>query len=154
VSLVEWVSESPIEIEMVVAVKPSPPVDGVVPRLEFLTPPGMTASPVYARVVRINVPQRIYVSGLFGTTETPNAAEEVRDLFTTLTRVLGAAGGDLKHLAKATYYVSEAEPSRLLNVLRPDYYDPQRPPAASKAQIVGTGRLPRTITLDMIAVPK
>jgi len=154
VSLVEWVSSSPIEIELVVAARKSEPVDGAVSQLEFLTPPGMTASPVFARAVRVNSLQRIYVSGLYGATEAPNSADEVRDLFATLTRVLGAAGGDLQHLAKATYYVSDAEPSRLLNTLRPDYYHPQRPPAASKAQVLGTGKPPRTITLDMIAVPK
>lgn len=154
VSLVEWISSTPIEIEMVVAARPSVAVNGVVPRLEFLTPPGMTTSPVYARVVRVNAAERIYVSGLFGTTEAPNSADEVRNLFTTLTRMLGAGSSDLQHLAKATYYVSDAEPSRLLNVLRPDYYHPQRPPAASKAQVTGTGKPPRTITLDIIAVPK
>jgi enamine deaminase RidA (YjgF/YER057c/UK114 family) len=150
VSLVEWVSSTPIEIELVVAARSA----NSAPRLEFLTPPGMTASPVYARVVRVNAPQRIYVSGLYGTTETPNAAEEIRDLFAGLTRTLEAAGSDLKHLAKATYYVADPEPSRLLNVLRPEYYDPKRPPSAAKAQVVGTGRPPRSITLDMIAVPK
>jgi hypothetical protein len=34
------------------------------------------------------------------------------------------------------------------------FYDPQRPPAASKAMVRGTGREKRTITWDMIAVPK
>jgi enamine deaminase RidA (YjgF/YER057c/UK114 family) len=151
VSLVEWVSSTPIEIELVVAARRP---DGAAPPLEFLTPPGMSASPVYARVVRVHSPRRIYVSGLYGSTDAPNSAEEIRDLFATLTRVLDAGQSDLRHLAKATYYVAEAEPSRLLNVLRPEYYDPTRPPAASKAQVVGTGRMPRTITLDMIAVSR
>jgi enamine deaminase RidA (YjgF/YER057c/UK114 family) len=151
VSLVEWVSSTPIKIDLF---SPSRRPDGEAPPLEFLTPPGMNTSPVYARVVRVHSPRRIYVSGLFGSTDAPNSAEEVRDLFATLTRVLEGGQSDLRHLAKATYFVSEAEPSRLLNVLRPEYYDPTRPPAASKAQVVGTGRMPRTITLDMIAVSR
>lgn len=149
ISFVEWESSNPIEIELVTGAKPQ----AGAPRMEFLTPPGMKASPVFARVVRVNVSQRIYVSGLFGTKE-PNSADEVRDLFASLQRITAAAGSDLHHLAKATYYVSDDSVSKLLNDLRPEFYDPQRPPAASKAKVVGTGRPGRTITLDMIAVPK
>jgi len=57
------------------------------------------------------------------------------------------------NLAKATYYVSTDATSKALNVLRPNYYDPKRPPAASKALVPGVGREGRTLTLDMIAVP-
>jgi len=149
VSLVEWESTSPIEIELVASAKPQ----ASAPRVEYITPPGMTASPVFCRVVRVNVPQRIYVSGLFGTKD-PDSADEVRDLFATLKRATEAAGSDLKHLAKATYYVSDDGVSKLLNDLRPEFYDRHVPPAASKAKVVGTGRAGRTITMDMIAVPK
>jgi len=41
-----------------------------------------------------------------------------------------------------------------LNELRPLYYDPKRPPAASKAQVSGIGWPNRSITMDLIAVPK
>ena len=58
----------------------------------------------------------------------------------------------VKFLVKAPYYVSADEPSRQLNAQRPRYYDPKRPPAASKATVAGTGRKGRGITLDMIAV--
>jgi enamine deaminase RidA (YjgF/YER057c/UK114 family) len=151
ISLVEWESGNPIEIELVAAAK-SP--SGAAPRLEFLTPPEMKSSPVFARVVRVNVPQRIYVSGLFGTHDDPNSVDEVRNLFATLQRLTSAGGSDLHHLAKATYYVSDDAPSKHLNDLRPEFYDPARPPAASKAKVLGTGRAGRTITLDMLAVPK
>jgi enamine deaminase RidA (YjgF/YER057c/UK114 family) len=150
ISYVEWESSTPIEIELIASAKPPA---GTVPRMEFLTPPELKASPVFARVVRVNVPQRIYISGLFGTKE-PSSADEVRDLFATLQRVTEAAGSDLQHLAKATYYVSDDGVSKLLNDLRPEFYDPNRPPAASKAKVFGTARGGRTITLDMIAAPK
>ncbi len=114
----------------------------------------MKASPVYARVTRINQPGQIFVSGLFGKTEMPSSADEVRDIFATLKRVTEAAGSDLQHLAKATYYVADDDVSTRLNEIRPGFYDPARPPAASKAMITGTGQPGRTLTLDMIAVPK
>jgi hypothetical protein len=55
-------------------------------------------------------------------------------------------------LAKATYYVSNSEASGKLNELRPKFYNPQRPPAASKALVKSVGRNEMSVTLDMIAV--
>jgi enamine deaminase RidA (YjgF/YER057c/UK114 family) len=67
--------------------------------------------------------------------------------------VLGQTGSDLRHLAKATYYVSDEQTSRALNELRPEYFEEGRAPAASKAMVSGTGMDGRAITMDMIAVP-
>ena len=150
ISLVEWKSTLPIEIEMVVMTRQRENV----PRIEYLTPPGMKASPVFARITRINQPGQIFIGGLFGKTGMPSSAEEVRDVFATLKRVTEAAGSDLQHLAKATYYVADDAVSTQLNVLRPEFYAPERPPAASKAMVTGTGQAGRTLTIDMIAVPK
>ncbi len=150
VSLVEWQSSLPIEIELVAAARPRE--NG--PVVEFLTPPGMTASPVYARVARVDSPKTIYFSGLYGSTNEPNGEAEVRDLFAITERIARAAGSDLHHLVKATYYVADNDVNAWHNRLRPMYYDPARPPAASKAMVAGTGRARRTITWDLIAVPK
>jgi len=76
----------------------------------------------------------------------------VRDLFEQLREVLAATGSDLRHLAKATYYVTDEDASDALNKLRPEYYDPARPPAASKATVHGVGAADRTVSMDMIAV--
>jgi len=66
--------------------------------------------------------------------------------------VLEAAGSNFDHLAKATYYVSEDSSSQELNEFRPSVYNPERPPAASKAAVRGVGRAGRNVTVDMIAV--
>ena len=71
----------------------------------------------------------------------------------TLGKLLTASGSDFKHLVKATYYVSAEDASKALNESRPEYYEPQRPPAASKAVVKGVGRKGRTLTMDMIAGP-
>lgn len=146
---VEWQSSLPIEIELVAAAKRSSS-----PRepLEFLTPPGMTASPVFCRVVRVNDPRTIFVSGLYSR-EIGDGAAQVNDVFAQLQEILKATGSDLRHLAKATYYVSDNDVSAKLNELRPKFYAPDRPPAASKAQVFGVGMTGRSLTLDMIAVP-
>jgi len=150
-SVLEWIAgANSIEIELVAAARPR---DNA-PACEYLTPPGMTASPVFCRVVRANAPQSIYISGLYGSTNEPSGEAEVRELFAITERLTAATGSDLNHLVKATYYVTDNDVSTWHNKLRPMFYDPQRPPAASKAMVHGTGREQRTITWDLIAVPK
>ena len=63
-------------------------------------------------------------------------------------------GSDFRHLVKATYLHEDDGTSTALNDLRPNYYDPERPPAASKANIAGTGDPTLGMVVDMIAVPK
>jgi enamine deaminase RidA (YjgF/YER057c/UK114 family) len=148
-SLVEWRSSpnQPIEIEVVAASREAVDVP-----VEYLTPPALKASPLFSRVARVNEGPVIYVSGLYGLSATTGAAQ-VETIFDKLAAVLSEAGSDFRHLAKATYYVSDEAASRALNDLRPRYFDPKRPPAASKAFVAGVGLEQRTVTLDMIAVP-
>ena len=77
---------------------------------------------------RINHGKRLSTSGLTGSGK--DGAAEVKDVFGKLDALLKRHGSDFKHLAKATYYVSTEAVSKALNELRPNYYDPQRPPAA------------------------
>jgi len=152
VSLVEWESKDyPVEIELVAAtVKP---LGKSRPALEFLTPPGMTTPTVYCRVARVQHPATIFLSGLYGSQADPSGEGELRELFDRTRELAEGGGSDLRHLVKATYYVSDVGSSQQHNRLRPEYYDPKRPPAASKAQVKGVGRVGRTITWDMIAIP-
>lgn len=148
---VEWSSNLPIEIELLAWGGAAPA--RVETPIEYLTPPGMTASPLFCRVTRVNSPETIYISGLYGTSSS-NGEAETREIFESLKGLLDKTGSDFQHLAKATYYVATEEASTKLNEIRPSYYNPQRPPAASKAVVNGTGRDGRTITVDMIAVRK
>lgn len=148
---VEWKSTLPIEIELIAAaprtkVRPAEPI-------EFLTPPGMTASPIYSRVTRVNFGKSVFVSGLYGL-RAMDATGEVEEIFASLRAILQQADSDFHHLAKATYYVATDDASRKLNELRPRYFDPKRPPAASKAMVPGVGVEGRGFTLDMIAVQR
>jgi enamine deaminase RidA (YjgF/YER057c/UK114 family) len=73
-------------------------------------------------------------------------------LFRSLGIVLKQTGGDFDRLVKATYYVSDEDAGNQLNLVRPEFYSPQRPPAASKAKVRGVGLERRSVTLDMIAI--
>jgi enamine deaminase RidA (YjgF/YER057c/UK114 family) len=142
---VEWTYKERIEIELIVDGGPMKPG---LPRIDYLTPTGMTASPVFCRVTRINDGPLVYVSGISGGAGGMTTAE----VFSRLKYVLKFAGSDLRHLVKATYYVSDADSSKELNAYRPKVYDPLRPPAASKAPVRSVGIADSNMTLDMIAV--
>lgn len=157
--LVEWKSGAtvPIEIELIAG---GGQPKGDAPSMEYLTPPGMTTPTIYCRVCRINHPGTIYVSGLYSEHDrtkfpdpTANGDTEVQSVFAQLKDVLSKADSDFEHLAKATYYVSSDAASVSLNKLRPGYYNPQRPPAASKAVVESVGIAGLGLTMDMIAVP-
>ncbi|MDF1844832.1 MAG: Rid family hydrolase [Rubripirellula sp.] len=147
ISHVEWIGgdSRPIEIELVVAasaLKTSATIS-------YETPPGMKASPVFSRVARIHGNHRIYVSALISDSA-GEGTEQVQSIFEQLIRRLKPARSNLRHLAKAEYYVTSASSSSALNQIRPLYYDPARPPAASKAMVRGIGHADRAVSIAMI----
>ena len=145
---VEWKSDLPIEIELIAHASPT---KADAPAIEFLTPPDMTASPVYSRVVRVNRGNWVYTSGLSHSSS--DADEQVNRVFGKLQAIFKAADSDFGQLAKATYYVTNDAASKSINELRPKYYDPKKPPAASKAIVRGLGEDTNVnILLDMIGV--
>jgi len=148
---VEWTTAPSIEIELIAsAAATSVKQEAAV---EFITPPGMTSSPVFSRVAHMAAGPTIYFSTLYGISERDSDAELV-EIFNQLGDLLGRTGSDVRHLVKATYYVTTAEASTKLGERRLKLYDPQRPPAASKAPVAGTGLDGKTITIDMIAAPR
>ena len=140
----EWRDGSlPVEIELVAT---APGAAGSGERLTLVEP----ILGRYSRVARIFTGRPIFVSGLTGASTDP--AAQVRDIFAELGRVLGLAGSDMRHIAKATYYVSDKVADQEINTIRPTLYDPARPPAASKISVPGTGRSGKATVIDVIAV--
>lgn len=148
---VEWASSEtiPIEIELIAAAGNTNQTETV----SYSTPPGMKASPVYSRVAHVHGVSRIYFAGLVATAA-GDGASQVISIYEQLDSVLEQCGSDFEHLVKATYYVSDDDASQQLNKLRPNYYNPQRPPAASKAIVPSVAIPQRSISIDMIATPK
>ena len=144
----EWLRGSaPAEIELIAAVpRATTPAAGVSTGVTYVEP----ISARYSRVARVHGGRPVFVSGLYGTSADP--ATQVAEMFDELGRVLAAAGSDLRHLVKATYYVSDPVADRAINDIRPKVFDAERPPAASKITVRGTGRPGRGSTFDMIAV--
>jgi len=150
---VEWLGRAPsIEIELVAAATPAA-AGGPSRGVAYLTPPGMTQPTVYSRVAAAASPTFIYTSTLVAS-KPGEGALQARDIFAQLQVLLAACDSSFDHLVKATYYNSNDDGSRGLVELRPSLYPPRRPPAASKAMVAGTGFAERTLSLDMIAVPR
>lgn len=147
---VAWTSPSrATEIELIAA---APDRQETKEAISYVTPPGDQASPVYSRVARVHAGEVIYIGGIVAGAAAPPEGE-VRSVLDELRRVAEAAGSSLSHLAKATYYVSGRPVSQMLNRLRPEYYPPTRPPAASKISVATVGVTDRSLLLDMVAVP-
>jgi len=147
--IVEWTSSLPTEIEMIAA---TPNRAETTETVTFFTPEGDKPSPVFSRVARVHADQVIFVSGI-PTASNETAFEETKRVFARLHDVTTSAGSDLRHLAKATYYVSDDQFSKQLNEVRPHVYDPERPPAASKVEVSSTGNGASKMVMDFIAVP-
>ena len=133
----------PAEIELVATAPPGPDSRTDVEHLQPIL--GR-----YSRVARVNGGRPIFVSGLYG--RSPDPVAQVDDMFAALQRVLQDAGSDVRHLVKATYYVSDKAADDRINAIRPTIYDPDHPPAASKLLVRGTGRDGKASAFDMIAV--
>lgn len=150
---VEWLAANSLEIELVAAspagAGPADPQD-----VDFLTPPDMKASPVFSRLTRVRSDATIYVSGLVGDAPNRDGEGQVLEIFSKLKRTLESCGADMSRLVKATYYVTDDEASAALGKVRLEVYDPKRPPSASKATVTGVGQASRSVTLDMIAIPR
>lgn len=147
---VAWTSASrATEIELIAA---APGREETEETVSYITPPGDRASPVYSRVARVHAGEVIYIGGIVAGEAAPPEGE-VRSVLDELRRVAELAGSNLSHLAKATYYVSARPVSQMLNRLRPEYYPPTRPPAASKISVATIGIPDRTLLVDMVAVP-
>jgi enamine deaminase RidA (YjgF/YER057c/UK114 family) len=148
VVFVEWLASLPVEIEMIAQLPPSDESAGPV---EYFDPPEFRPSNTFSRVALMRADRQIYIAGLYASK--PSRGEPQADLlFGQLDEVLKKTGSDMRHLVKATYYVSDDDAARWVDRTRPKIFDPERPPAASKLMVHGVGQTGRTMTVDMIAV--
>lgn len=148
VVFVEWIASAPVEIELVAQLPAKDEPDAPV---EHYNPPDTRPSLTFCRVALVRGGPQVFIPGLMAREE-GDGETQARDVFDQLNAVLAKTGSDMLHLAKATYYVVDDDATRGLNKVRPERFDPQHPPAASKVTVLGVGKAYRTISMDMIAV--
>jgi enamine deaminase RidA (YjgF/YER057c/UK114 family) len=145
---VEWLAAVPVEMKMIAQFPlSSKPAEQVV----YFTPPEVRPSNTFSKAALVQTERQIYISGLYARVPSRGEPQAV-DLFEQLQEILTQAGSDMRHLAKATYYVSDDDAARWIDRTRPRFFDPARPPAASKVMVHAVGQPGRTLTMDMIAV--
>lgn len=148
VVFVEWLAPPPVEIELIAQL---PVTDESAPHVEYYNPPDVRPMQIFSRVALVRTDRQIYISSLFAR-EAGNGQEQALDVFDQLQAILDQTGSDLRHMAKATYYVCDDDSARGMDRARLWLYDQDRPPAASKCMVHGVGKPGRTLTMDMIAV--
>ena len=149
VVFVEWLGAPPVEIELI-AQLPLTSESG--PKIQHYNQPEVRPSNLFSRVALVRTQRLLYTSSLFVPTPTDRRLEEALSVFDQLEAILAEAGSDLRHLAKGTYYVSDAGSASGMDRVRLWRYDHTSAPAASKCMVHGIGKEKRTMTLDMIAV--
>ena len=148
VVFVEWLASMPVEIEMIAQL---PRSDKLAKRIEYYTPPEYRPSNVFSKVALMRADHQIYISSLYA--KVPSRGEpQANYLFQQLDEILESTGSNMRHLVKATYYVTDHDAARWVDRTRPKIFDPLRPPAASKVTVHGVGHARRTMSVDMIAV--
>lgn len=146
---VEWLQDpGRAEIELIATA----PADHTVNEsVSYYAPPWMTQATTFSRVVDIHRGGLLFTSGLYG--EKGKKGEvQARHIFDTLSRILKEAGSDYDHLVKATYYPSTDEGREGLVNVRTEYYNPDKPPAASLIRVQGTGRQGMSLNVDLIGL--
>jgi enamine deaminase RidA (YjgF/YER057c/UK114 family) len=150
---VQWTMKDPIEIELVAQWDENQlGAIAFASNVTYETPPGVKPSPLYSRIAQVRGGRTIYTSGVYAGAKAPDASGETRLALTVLRELIKKGGGDFENLVKATYYPASDATSAALNQIRPEFYNPQRPPAASKAPVAHTGDADSKLTLDLIAV--
>jgi enamine deaminase RidA (YjgF/YER057c/UK114 family) len=148
VAFVEWLAPPPVEIEMVAQL----PLSGnAVPGVQYYNPPEVRPLQIFSRAALVRTERQIYISSLYAR-KAGGGQEQALDVFDQLQTILDQTGSDLRHMAKATYYVYDDSSARGMDRARLWLYDQDRPPAASKCLVHGVGQADRTLTMDMIAV--
>lgn len=135
-----------VECEAVARLK-APPAQPV----QFIQPPGLTASKNFTHVVLVNAPKLILT-----TTQLCFRAQDadVRLAFQRLQGMLEAAGSSTKHvLFSSVYPLTEAMTAKV-RAIRFEFYDPSRPPASTLLLFEGLPSLDASFGVDVVAVPK
>lgn len=145
---VEWVNDPDrVEIELIA----SAPAESFYEEIgSYYSPTWMSQATTFSRIVDVESGGLLFTSGLYG--ETGEEDGEAKDIFKALTRLLKKAGSDYDHLVKATYYPSTDAGRESLVTVRREYYNPDKPPAASLVKAQGVGRKGSGLVVDFVAI--
>ncbi|WP_432160702.1 RidA family protein [Streptomyces sp. NRRL F-5630] len=79
---------------------------------------------------------------------------QVRQVYANLATALEAAGSDLAHVVKYTFFLTDlARDLPVLRAVRDEHQDPARPPASSLVQVAALAHPAFRVEIEALAVP-
>jgi enamine deaminase RidA (YjgF/YER057c/UK114 family) len=133
-----------VECEAVARLKRKPE-----PSVQFIQPPGLTASPNFTHVVLVGQPKLIFTTTQLGFRQQD---DDVRLAFSRLASSLEAAGGSMKQVVFSNIYPISPTIQQKVRNLRFEYYDRARPPASTVLLFEGLPSLDASFGVDVISL--
>lgn len=119
--------------------------------VEYLNPEGLTKSPAYTQVVRVNSPQVV-----FTTTQQSFALDgaAMRLAMERLRRMLDGAKSAYGQVVMANIYALSNRAAEEFRAVRFDFYDKTKPPGSTLLNFEGLTSNDATLGIDVVAIPK
>ncbi len=127
-------------------------------RLHFLNPTALAPPAGYSHVAVASGGTIVFLSGQVATDRegklvgAGDLAAQTRQVFENLRAGLEAAGTDFAHVAKLTFYVTDASKIAVVRGIRDAFVDTRHPPASTAVEIRRLVREEFLIEVDAVAV--
>src|SRR5262249_39730680 len=117
--------------------------------VEFLNPPGLTASPNYSQLALVSAPRLTFTGAQlsYGYQDS-----DARLAFQRLAKVLDQGGSSIKDVAVTHLYPLSASLAEQVRRTRFEFFDKARPPAATMQPFEGLPAMEAGFALDVIAI--
>ncbi len=132
-----------------------PPPNDVI---RFVNPPTLSPPAGYSHVAVVSGGRLVFVSGQVsvdasGKLVGPNdLAAQTRQIFANLKAALAAAGTDFAHVAKLTFYLTDASKIAAVRAVRDEFVDVRHPPASTAVEVRRLVREEFLLEVDAVAV--
>ncbi len=119
--------------------------------VEFVNPEGLTKSPAYTQVVKVNAPKVVFTTTQQSFGLDPAAMRLMMD---RLKKVLETSNAAFDGVAMAHIYSLTGPATEAFRAVRGGYYNAKAPPASTLLVFEGLPSNDATIGLDLVAVPR
>jgi len=120
-------------------------------RVQFENPAGLAQSPNYSQLALVSAP-RLILSGTqvsYGYQDS-----DARLAFQRLAKALEAGGSSVKDIAFASFYPLSSSIAEQVRRIRFEFFDKQRPPAATMQPFEGLPAMDAGFAVDVVAIAR
>lgn len=126
--------------------------------LKFLNPATLSPPAGYSHVAEVTGGRLLFISGQVSVDRSGDLvaagdlAGQARQVFANLKAALEAAGTDFAHVAKLTFYLTDASKIAAVRAVRDEFVDPRHPPASTAVEVRRLVREEFLLEVDAVAV--